>query len=183
MISSKDIRRLAWIVFILAKREIWLGGRGVGDWPGDVERPSVVWARSIWTMSPEVELGGDQIRVCVLSEEKELAKGCEVLVFVNGRLAYPGGAYSVVPRWFHHAWLLGEPWELRIARLEQWSGGRPGHVHRRDLLIQEGERRLEGVLSTAEPVLDEAYEAARQEVDAIGQRRKAWVALARGGRS
>lgn len=171
--SKRELKQLAKLVFQMTRRQIWLGGnvkRKMHDWPEDVEPPQNWDKRVVWTMSPEVELGGHKIRVCVsaIPDRFWAGEGCRVRVFVDGVIGYPGGFYDQVD-W---TWLW-QTWATRLARIEIEEGGRTGPVDRRDQLIVEAKDRLQTaqVKHIADPVDPDAEEAVR-EVEALVARRK-----------
>jgi len=183
-----ELKKLARLVFEMTRRQIWLGGKVVflqvdhgrstridDDWPEEVEFPDL-GSGVIWTMSPEVELGGHAIRVCVSASPNLFKReGCKVRVFVDGQIKYPGGVYEQ-PNWAW-TWLWGENWATRLARIEISEGGRTGPVHRRDQLITEAKKRLQTAQVKHHPTpidpVDPAAEEAVREVEALIATRKA----------
>ena len=145
-----ELRKLARRIFDLSRRQIWAGGEegyhGPGqNWPAGLEK--VTWSNGVtWTLSPEVELGGILLRVCVAwdGDKGELYGDHKVRVFADGELKYPGGTYTAVNRegilWSHR-----DAWSWKIASMERQDGGRTGRVEARDLLLVEAKKRLKGV--------------------------------------
>ncbi len=180
--SVRELKKLAHLIFRMSRRQVWLGGKvptvawnakqadaDWGDWPDDVNRPSsdLTWVSGLtWTLSPEVELGGHRLRVCVSSTFDSGRKHKHhVRIFVDGKIMYPGGHYEKVD------WSFWESWSGRLARLERAEGGLTGPVDRRDLLIAEAQEKLQSAASRhPSRVLDvDAVEAVR-EVEALVQR-------------
>lgn len=159
--STRQLRKLAKAIFKLNRREIWLGGKshynGIGaDWPKTIEKPD--WSSGVtWTLSPEVELGGHQMRVCVSWNGGEWHK---VRIFTDGKIVHPGGTYR--SGW----WPIG--WSWRIAKQESAEGGKTGPVDRRDLLLKEAAAKGRGVVTQHdEPLYCDSCDEAMQEVDAL----------------
>jgi hypothetical protein len=168
---ADDLRELAHKLFLLTRRDVWAGGihGGRGEWPGGVER--VDWNHgTFWTLSPEVQLGGYRLRVCVSSQRVSVDSNQEhrVRVYVDGEIKHPGGMYD--ERELSLLVMLGlapESWATIIARQEREDGGRTGPVDVRDLLIAEAADKLNGVRRAAEPAPDEAAIQAAREVEAL----------------
>jgi hypothetical protein len=181
-VSGRQLKKLAKLVFQLTRREIWLGGKGGFNWPIDGSVPGVSWhSETTWTLSPEVELGGHQVRVCVSYNENSDRHGNirgyyptdptgywhRVKVFVDGEEKYPGGEYLERNRWWWPSW------SKRIAMLEHRDGGATGPVDRTDLLIEDAKKKLKAVnaahtpkqLTVSDFKLDPAYKAAVEEID------------------
>jgi len=178
--SHRELKALAYRVFCLARREVWRGGKVTEkrvranyqtkvhklnpSWPEGLDK--VDWAVGVtWTLSPPVELGGHEIRVCVSSREGE--KGFGVRVFIDGDLKYPGGYYEDADWWpFARSF---PSWAGRIARLEQEDGGVSGPIDRRDLLIAEADQRLQGPkqVTHAHPQLEEKPDLSPEAVAAV----------------
>jgi hypothetical protein len=181
-LSKSELKTLAHRIFLLTRRGIWRGGKVVLDgpnrwngtrvnpaWPKGLDEPDEdVWGvGTTWTLSPAVELGGHELRVCVASHPNK--EGYEVRVFVDGDLKYPGGVYAG-----NDWWLFAEmfpSWAARIARIEREDGGVSGPIDRRDLLIAEAGQRLRGPQQVnhpqPEPESDPAAVAAVREVEAL----------------
>jgi hypothetical protein len=162
-VSAKQLRQLAKAIFKLTRREIWLGGkaeyRGVGaDWPKTVEKQD--WSSGVtWTLSPEVELGGHQMRVCVSWGGGEWHR---VRVFTDGKLVHPGGEYQ--SSW----WPWG--WSWRIAKQERAEGGKTGPVDRRDLLLKEAASKGRGVVTQhVDPLYCDSCDDALHEVERVAE--------------
>jgi hypothetical protein len=181
--SQRELKKLAKLIFQLTRREVWLGGktevdhayhsRKVKGWPSDMEQPK--WSSDItWTLSPEIELGGHKMRVCVSSNASRYSRdspySCRVRVFTDGKLVYPGGWYDQKDWWLFAGKFPS--WAVRIATLERRDGGKTGPVDSRDLLIAEAKERLE-VPQSAKPKKlltdndDPAAIAAIAEVEAL----------------
>lgn len=170
MSDRSDLQSLAERIFLLTRRDVWLGGRSPkrGSWPLDVEYPN--WSNGYtWTLSPEVVLGGHRMRICVSSEGDGSSFEYRVRVFVDGAVKHPGGLYDEFT-WF--GWEIFENWAGRIARHEREEGGRDGPVDRRDLLIAEANQRIQGLSQPRRtlPKEDLAATAAAKEVEALLQR-------------
>lgn len=136
--SHRELKKLAKLLFQITRRAIWSGGRGDENWPDTIDARWKI--DTTWTLSPEVELGGHRLRVCVSSRRDPYAnlQSFSVRVFVDDVLKYPGGIYET---W---DWPWCESWAGRIARIERTDGGHPGPVDKRDLLITEAKQRLSG---------------------------------------
>jgi hypothetical protein len=179
----RGLKQLAWLVYKLNRREIWLGGRtryandkSYGDieapnWPNGLAIPFSKKPDIFWTLSPEVELSGHLVRVVVWSKLQsrrnpmtEIFNEHHVCVFVDNEIRHPGGTYREVS----FPWR----WASRLAKQERWEGGQTGPVDVRDLLIEDAHKRLRGVrarhLRLTGPVIpedDEHHQAAIQEVE------------------
>lgn len=151
--SDTDLRQLAKRIFEITRRQVWLGGKcprpGVPgpNWPKGVE--VIEWSEGLtWTLSPEVELGGMKLRVCISwdgNNEPGTVNGTHgVRVFVDGELKYPGGFYKAANRegllWEHR-----DAWSWKIARTERTDGGRNGRVSARTELLAEAKVKAKGV--------------------------------------
>ncbi len=167
-----DLRELAHKLFLLTRRDVWLGGQQNvrGAWPEGVEHPGWNDSDLFWTLSPEVQLGGYRLRVCVSSRQAAYGdvQKHRVRVYVDGEIKHPGGAYdegegSILVLLFG----LAESWSTVVARQEREDGGRTGPVDVRDLLITEAADRLGGVRRAVEPAPDEAAIRAAREVEAL----------------
>lgn len=188
--NRRQLKKLAKLVFRLTRREVWIGGQGTRDWPSINEIADVRWFRgdnnyegTTWTLSPEVELSGHRVRVCVSYNKRmdaqgnvhghytrqNLGKWHKVMVFVDGEEKYPGGEYIEKNRWWWPSW------SKRIAMLEHRDGGHTGPVDRTDLLITDAKKKLKAVNSTHTPKqltvskLDEdpEYQAALEEIASL----------------
>ena len=151
-----DLRKLAKRLYDLTRRQVWTGGKSDyhnpgPNWPKKLEK--IDWSRGVtWTLSPETELGGIKLRVCVSWDGNtgEIYGDHRVRVFADGELKYPGGHYKAVNRkgiLFEHK----DAWSWRIAVIERRDGGRTGRVDARDLLLAEAKDHLKGVKTTHEP--------------------------------
>ena len=151
------LRKLARRIFDLTRRQVWLGGKCQShknpgpNWPPNLE--TIDWSPGItWTLSPELELGGIRLRVCVSWDGNtgEFYGDHKVRVFADDELKYPGGEYTAVNRkgilWEHR-----DAWSWKIASMERKDGGRTGRVQARDLLLKEAKERLKGVQTKHEP--------------------------------
>ena len=183
--SQRELKDLAYRIFQLTRRQIWLGGAVTTKivqkdyintvvtlyptWPEDMDKPDFVKGVT-WTMSPPVDLGGHQIRVCVYSSPRS-GGTYGVRVFVDGDLKYPGGTYMASDWWFFAQRFPS--WAGRIARMEREDGGVSGPVDRRDLIIAEAKNRIYGPDQVAHPkliessVLDPEAVAAIREVEEL----------------
>jgi hypothetical protein len=141
MSNTTELRSLAKRIFDLTRREIWLGGKVKHrhdpgpNWPKGLER--VDWSPGLtWTLSPEIELAGIKLRVCI-SWRGGVGHG--VRVFADGELKYPGGYYDGVNSsgiLFTHR----DAWSWKIAQIENADGGRKGRISaRRELLAAADE--------------------------------------------
>lgn len=185
LLSSLELWRLATLIFELTRRETWLGGIGPENWPHTVYGE---WKdHMVWTLSPEVELGGHRMRVAVISSDftrvgshpnhwgRNQRHSWEVAawhrrrhlvrVYSDGAPTYPGGKLPPI----RNIW---PTWSGRIAEIELRDGGSTGPVERRDLLIAEAKARLSSVSqiehtprlitdARAEAEVEEALEKAR----------------------
>lgn len=164
------LQRLAYTLFCLTRREIWLGGcsqRANDPWPKTIKR---AWNSGVfWTLSPEVELGGHRVRVCVTTgwRDSNAIPWVRVLVYVDDEIKHPGGSYDEAGPVYIASVLWRENWACRIAAQEREDGGRTGPVDRRDLLIEEAEQRLRGPARVEHDKVDEKAIAAAREVEAL----------------
>lgn len=179
-----ELRRLASLVFQHTRRDVWFGGvahQRMADWPKDVVCPD--WDSGVvWTISPAIELGGHQIRVCVSATPYRFRTGspCGVRVFVDGYVGYPGGHYEQGQWVFPFFRSFFENWAARLARIEIEEGGRTGPVDRRDVLIHEATERLHGArVHHPLPLSPEAKATIREmeELEALAHRMGASVRL------
>jgi len=164
-VSEKALRKLAKAIYKLARREVWLGGKGPTKvWPSEIREAKYdrawSWGSNVtWTLSPEVELGGHRMRVCVSWNGSE--DGHNVRVFCDDEVKHPGGKYEQKREWF-------EGWSWRLARMERAEGGLTGPVDRQDLLLAEAHQKARGVVTThEEPTYCRLCGEAVEEVDGI----------------
>lgn len=172
MVSKRELKRLAYVLFLMTRRDVWLGGRtdtseGSKDWPR-ASLPLGAPGR-FWTLSPEVALGGHRLRVCVFTTERyaylingPIGDDHHVGIYVDDEVKHPGGHYA---EWDAPWW---QSWSGQIARQEIEEGGKTGPVDRRDLLIAEAERALgfRGAAVVKAPPDPDAERAVR-EVEAL----------------
>ncbi len=107
--SQQELKRLAKLIFQIAHREVWWGGRVQAEkdrwgrvtkkvspnWPEGVTIPQDWSVGVTWTLSPVVTLGGNSMQVCVSSHSA--ARGHSVRVFVDGELCCAGVQVSFSP--------------------------------------------------------------------------------------
>ena len=146
------LKKLAKLVFQLTRYEVWLGGKTsykkAPGWPTDIDHK---WDEDVyWTLSPEVELRGLQVQVCVSSKKpryNETFGTHQVRVFIDKKLIHPGGTYTriSVPWW----------WSTPIAVQEREEGGEPGPVDIRKLLIRDAQGMVSGVKVENPPLIPE----------------------------
>jgi hypothetical protein len=163
-VSKRSLKRLAKSIFELARREIWLGGKVVEysgkpglSWPANIE--VISWPRGLtWTFSPEVELGGAKLRLCISWSLSELTP--YVRIFVDGEVKHPGGKFTANLFW-------GDGWIRRIAKQARAACGKTGPVDTRDLLLAEAENKSKGVLTTHDkpPVYCDLCHEAIKEIE------------------
>ena len=184
--SQRELKRLAKLIFQIAHREVWWGGRVQaerGRWGRVLKKVSPNWPEGVtipqdwsvgvtWTLSPAVTLGGNSMQVCVSSHGDHRGHG--VRVFVDGELGYPGGFYEHEDWWPFN--LRFPSWSGRLARQEREEGGKTGHVDRRDLLIEEAADKLLGLTKVdhtpPELEMDPHVVAAVREVEDLVQRQQ-----------
>jgi len=162
--SKATLKQLAYRIFQLARREVWLGGRmkynsgNIGPpWPDSVLGPQG-WGQGLtWTLSPEVELGGHKLRLCISWGTDFAAPHCRI--FVDGEVKHPGGEFKA-NRFF------GDAWIRRIAKQERAEGGKTGPVDTRDLLLTEAFGKVHGKAPREpEPVYCDLCQDAVEEID------------------
>ncbi len=179
--SKRSLKLLAKRVFQLERREVWLGGKGMTNWPKEllIGGGSDYWhEETTWTLSPGVELGGYMMRVCVSSrphyyykdyydivrERDYSLRRHAIRVFCDDRLVHPGG---IVDGLFNFL----PTWSARIAKQEIAEGGQTGPVDQRDLLLEEAAQRLRGITKVNHTPLalvdKEALLRAMDEVEAL----------------
>jgi len=181
--SKRELRKLAKLIFRLSRREVWLGGRTerkridswtyetvIPGWPEKLDKPK--WKPNLtWTLSPEVELGGQRMRVCV-SWLGDYGEPVRVRVFADDKVRYPGGWYDHSDWWLWTYWFPS--WEVRIAEIERRDGGSSGPIDRRDLLIAEAKEKLELPRTNNKLLITKSEEpeaaAAIAEVEALMRR-------------
>ena len=181
MKDKKNLKKLAKLIYEMTQKEVWLGGKGNKGWPQSISSIDSEENRRFkdsvaWTLSPEVELGGHRLRVCISSPAEDRWGGTtnkhNIRVFVDGILQYPGGLLGDNPdkRWWR------KTWSGRIAIQERTDGGKTGPVDRGADLIVEAREKLRGVPTLHPPqlsVVEEPNEAmlkALREIDALGKK-------------
>lgn len=174
--DTKDLQQLAKAIFELTRHDVWAGGKITGGhpratshgkaWPPGVQDPWNISAHGFsygkdltWTLSPEVDLAGHKVRVCVSWNGEDT---CAVRVFSGGDVKYPGGKYTV-PKTF---WPWSDSWEWVLAKQERREGGKTGHVDGRDLLLKAAREAQTGVRTQSdEPLYCDLCRKAVDEVD------------------
>lgn len=141
MSDRSDLKKVAKAVWDLSHRSEWLGGTGQSrDWPKNIQGfvdkkyarygDRTGWDEDVtWTLSPEVQLAGHRVRVCVSWDGRE-GSNHHVRVFVDDELKHPGGQYYG----WNGNWFGG--WSWRIAKMEREDGGKTGPVDARDLVLE-----------------------------------------------
>jgi hypothetical protein len=171
------LRKLAKEVYLATRGEVWRGGYGKARWP-EAEFPigNLLGSNDYWTLSPEVEFDG--LKLCVAVEwtrRSDFYNTHRVLVFIDGKLVYPGGRYA--NRW--RPWnLFWSTWSTHVIEQEVAEGGKDSRVpsNLRASLIETA--RLQR-LGTGEHIDGERLEAeleAAAEVDAAVRRAAGRVA-------
>ena len=154
-----ELQNLARQIYEITKRDVWLGGKiqtrnkPGPKWPKGLEK--IDWYRGLtWTLSPEIELGGIRLRVCVSWDgtTSEFGPGTHgVRVFADDELKYPGGFYSGENRKGFFV-VHRDAWSWNIVQLERADGGRTGRVQARDQLLKEARKmRMQPKLHIDEP--------------------------------
>ena len=168
------LRKIAKAVYEETKNDVWLGGQSRSSyeggpsgspWPTSLGKNN--WSNGVtWTLSPVVELGGHDLRVCV--SHKQGQDYHHVRVYADNLEGYPGGLYKVQGVFFKFGW------SWRIALQEAADGGLPGPVGNRTLLLVDARKKSRGVLvdHDAPPALcsmcKQALAEAEAEVAEIG---------------
>jgi|APSaa5957512576_1039674.scaffolds.fasta_scaffold79020_2 hypothetical protein len=176
--KKRELKRLAKLLFQLTRKKTWLGGKTcysidgpedrkyVPHWPKEMEL--IHWGGLVvWTLSPEVDLGGHKLRVCVADRKSADFLGDHVVrVFVDNQLMYPGGAYET----WSWPWL----WSTHLAKQEVAEGGKTSPVDTRKDLIAEAEERVHGVKVIKQlPAPEDVQRAEREIAELMESRRPA----------
>lgn len=167
--NDRQLKQLAKVIYDKTKADTWLGGKKKAKyhggptgspWPSTLQTPT--WSNGVtWSLSPEIELGGHRLRVCVSYIKGEGTHN--VRVFADGLCGYPGGLYTV------SGYIFKTGWSWHVAVQEARDGGLPGPVSKREDIIALGKGQKVKTQHT-EPVYcaicKTAVEDAEAEVEA-----------------
>jgi len=165
---SRSLLKLAREIYLATQGQVWRGGYGRDSWPEDLPVSSyIIGKRDFWTVSPEVMLGGQRLRVAVEKTAGDWDSHHRVLVFVDDKLVYPGGRYCRRPG--PTTWWC---WSTKVIAQEAMEGGKDSMVpgKGRRALLKEARKLRAGtgthVVQLLSPEDHAAAEEAMREAEA-----------------